>query len=105
MPSCQGSYNTLPEVVVLEQPVQIASCAPTICTEPAIFVRGRRLKSVGATPAVPSCYHCTPYVNLVCLEALPAHVGKETTYGRRIYLGLALQRDLLVDGLEKGFDW
>src|SRR5258707_15353654 len=83
----------------------VQTCALPISTvEPAISLHSRRLKSVGASPAVPSCCHCTPKVNLVCLEALPAHVGKEAAYGRRVYPGLALQRDLLVDWLKKGFD-
>ncbi len=35
---------------------------------------------------------------------LPVHVREEASYGRHVYLGLTLQRDLFGNWLEKSFD-
>src|SRR6266446_5943279 len=82
-----------------------AASTPTVSTEPTIVVAcNSHLKSISIPLPIPACRHSPSQVNLIRLKALPVHVRKKATYSRRRYLGLVLQRDFLVDRLEKGFD-
>src|SRR6266567_6076277 len=102
-PLSKSRDDAMPERVVLEQAMQIATSTPTISTQPtisalAVYREGRSaVLHIARRLPILSDEPCTSQVNLVCLQILIVKGGEESAPGWRVDMGVTEARGLLVE--------